>query len=218
MKRILMIGILLSSFPLLSGCMDIPLAGLTWTAPAANQVLFQDDFSDPTSGWMTLTDANQVMDYELNGFRIWANRTDIDVWSVPRLQLSDVRIDVDATKLAGPDDNDFGIICRYQDPQNFYGFLISSDGYFGISRRLNGDHSLVGMATMQHDAVIRTGSASNHIQAECKGTSLTLSVNGKQLITVQAADFPEGDVGLLAGTFAQPGVDILFDNYVVVSP
>lgn len=218
MKRFLKIAIPLLSFLLLSGCLDIPLSGLTWMEPASNQILFQDDFSDPTSGWMTLKDANQVMDYEFNGFRIWTNRPNFDVWSVPRLHLKDVRIDVDATKLAGSDDNDFGIICRYQDPQNFYGFLISSDGYFGISRRLDGDHHLIGLPTMKYDAAIRTGSATNHIQAECNGTSLSLTVNGKLLIEVQAGDFPEGDVGLLAGTFDQPGVDILFNNIVVVSP
>ena len=26
------------------------------------------------------------------------------------------------------------------------------------------------------------------------------------------------DVGLLAGTFAQPGVDVIFDNFVVLQP
>jgi hypothetical protein len=27
-----------------------------------------------------------------------------------------------------------------------------------------------------------------------------------------------GDVGLLAGTFAHPGVDVIFDNFVVMKP
>jgi hypothetical protein len=34
----------------------------------------------------------------------------------------------------------------------------------------------------------------------------------------QDPDFPEGDVGLLAGTFTQPGVDVIFDNFVVLQP
>jgi hypothetical protein len=27
-----------------------------------------------------------------------------------------------------------------------------------------------------------------------------------------------GDIGLLAGTFAQSGVDVIFDNFVVLKP
>ena len=35
----------------------------------------------------------------------------------------------------GPDDNDFGIICRYIDDNQFYYAIISSDGYYGIVRK-----------------------------------------------------------------------------------
>jgi len=34
----------------------------------------------------------------------------------------------------------------------------------------------------------------------------------------QDADLADGDVGLLAGTFAQPGTDAVFDNFVVIKP
>jgi hypothetical protein len=32
------------------------------------------------------------------------------------------------------------------------------------------------------------------------------------------SDFKNGDVGLLAGAFTQPGVDVLFDHFIVLQP
>ena len=56
-------------------------------------------------------------------------------WSnLSRVVPEDLRIEVDVSKQNGPDDNAFGVLCRYQDPENFYYFLISSDGFGGIGR------------------------------------------------------------------------------------
>lgn len=46
--------------------------------------------------------------------------TEYDAWAnQSRSFPGDVRIEVDAAKIGGPDDNDFGVICRYQDIDNF---------------------------------------------------------------------------------------------------
>jgi hypothetical protein len=71
---------------------------------------------------------------------------------------------------------------------------------------------------MQSASVIKQGAASNHIRADCIGNSLTLYVNDVQVATVNDISFSEGDVGLMAGAYDVPGVDILFDNFVVYKP
>lgn len=181
-------------------------------------VLFQDDFSDPTSGWATQRSPAQVMDYVSGGFRIWVNQTNFDVWSIPNLRFTDVSVEVTATRVAGPDDNDFGLICRYKDQDNFYGFLISSDGYYGISKRKNGEHEVIGQDGMVHSRAIHTGGASNRIRADCIGPTLTLTVNDVKLMETQDEDYAVGDIGLLAGSFQTAGVDILFQNLSVRKP
>jgi hypothetical protein len=35
---------------------------------------------------------------------------------------------------------------------------------------------------------------------------------------VEDADLDFGDVGLVVGNFSEPGVDILFDDFIVVKP
>jgi len=183
--------------------------------PVNSNILFQDDFSDEDSGWNTSTDEYGSVEYADGGFRFFVNETQYDYWSIPNLDFTDVHIEVDGKKLAGPDDNDFGIICRYQDEQNFYAFLISSDGYYGISKMQDGEHNVIGTDGMQYTDLIRTGSATNRIGADCIGSRLVLYVNGDELLEIEDADFSKGDIGLLAGTFDSPGVDILFDNLVV---
>jgi hypothetical protein len=43
-------------------------------------------------------------------------------------------------------------------------------------------------------------------------------VNGIQLFEVTDSDFSSGDVGVIAGAYDTPGVEILFDNFAVLKP
>lgn len=188
------------------------------TAPAAT-VLFQDNFSNPASGWDRVNVKDGITDYTAEGaYRILVNLPNTDVWSNPGLTFTDVRIEVDATKVGGPDDNDFGVQCRYQDDNNFYFFLISSDGYYAIGKVKDGEQILLSGESMDYSDAVLQGMATNHIRADCVGAHLALYVNGVTLAAVEDGDLTQGDVGLMAGTFDQPGTDILFDNFTVLQP
>jgi hypothetical protein len=201
----------------------VPLAALqacSWLEVQAQPgaVLFQDDFSRTSSGWDRYRDSVYRSDYQDGSFRFEILAADTDAWANPGLDFGDVRIEVDALKVDGPDDNRYGILCRYQDPLNFYFFLISSDGYAGIGLRQDGQSTLLSADTMlPRDAVLQ-GSAVNHLRADCVGNELRLLVNGFSVAEAQASEWARGDVGLLTGTGAQPGVVIDFDNFSVLQP
>jgi len=182
------------------------------------EVLFHDDFSDVGSGWHPGSEWTGVTDYADGSYRIWVDKSQDDHWANPGLLFTDVRIEVDTSKAGGPDDNDFGLICRYRNSRNFYAFWISSDGFFGIFRYLEGEFQLLGREDMGASDQIHQGYATNHIRADCVGTTLRLYVNGELVEEVEDASHAEGDVGLMAGTFDLPGVDIHFDNFVVLAP
>jgi serine/threonine-protein kinase len=184
----------------------------------AGAVLFEDDFADPSTGWDRVSDSTGGTDYQDGAYRIWLEKAQQDRWANPGESFTDVRVDVDATKAGGPDNNDFGLICRYRDSDNFYAFWISSDGYYGIVRYLDGDFQVLGADSMQPHNVIAQGEATNHLRAECVGPTLRLYVNDELLNEVEDSSHPDGDVGLMAGTFDEPGVDIRFDNFVVQAP
>jgi len=59
-------------------------------------------------------------------------------WSVANFPTQDIEISVQTQKISGPNDTNFGILCRYQDKDNYYSFLISSDGYYGILKMQDG--------------------------------------------------------------------------------
>ena len=181
-------------------------------------VLFSDDFSDPNSGWDRVVADEGTTDYEGGYYRILVNQPQHDYWANPGRTFGDVRIEVEATKAGGPDDNDFGLICRYQDAGNFYAFLISSDGYSGIMKVTDRTSEILGNENLMETDAIQQGASTNRIRGDCIGATLTLYVNGQQVHSVTDTAFGSGDVGLLAGTYAESGTDIHFDNFFVYQP
>ncbi len=181
-------------------------------------ILFSDDFSDPDSGWDRVQTDEGLTDYDNGQYRIFVNQVQHDYWANPGRSFTDVQVEADPTKAAGPDDNDFGLICRYQDTENFYAFLISSDGYYAIMKYSGGSSEILGADAMLSTDAVNQGNATNHLRADCVGDSLSLYANGELLHSVTDADFASGDVGLIAGTFDAAGADILFDDFVVYQP
>lgn len=158
-----------------------------------------------------------IMDYDAGGYRILVNSLQTNFWSTPRQNFSDVRIEVDTGKLAGPDENRIGLICRFNG-SDYYFFIISSDGFYGMGVYSGGQAVLLGQGEMRSSSNINKGLAVNHLRADCAGNTLTFFANGFQLAQAQDSTLTVGDVGILAGTFGTPGVDIVFDNFVVLQP
>jgi hypothetical protein len=181
-------------------------------------ILFIDDFSDESSGWDRINEDEGVTDYSDGVYRIAVNTDNTDIWANPGLSFTDTVIEVDAKKVGGPDDNDFGIICRYQDLSNFYFFIISSDGFYGIAKVIDGEQILIGLENMEYSDTINQGNSSNKLRADCVGKNLVLHINGQKLLEVNDSQYSTGDVGLIAGTFNVAGTDIHFDNFIVRKP
>lgn len=183
-----------------------------------SNILFKDDFSDPSSGWKKVSVENGETDYANGAYRIRVSKANMDVWGNPGLDFVDVRIEVDAIKVNGVNDNRFGLICRYQATNQFYMFLISSDGYYGIGKVKGDNYTLVGQDSLQPSEKIFQGTTPNHLRADCVGDTLTLYANGEKLAEAHDAEFTSGDAGLVAGSYGTPGTEILFDNFVVLKP
>ncbi len=197
------------------GC-TMPIAGSP-AKPKSGTVLFKDDFSSPTSGWDHTQYEQGISDYYGGAYRILVEALDLNIWSTPHKSFADVRIEVDAGKLSGPDENRIGLICR-SDGRNYYFFIISSDGYYGLGLFGAGQAKLLGQNEMQRSDAVRNGMAVNHLRFDCNGDSLTGYVNGLQVAQAKDSLLKQGDVGVLAGTFRQAGADAVFDNFLVLAP
>lgn len=201
------------------------IAGLLFTSctifnPVVNpgEVLFQDDFSRSDSGWDRYADDTYRADYVDDGYQIQVKGIDMLAWSLPQVDFEDVLIRVEGRYFAGPINNVYGVICRYLDPENFYFFLISSDGYAGIGRYIAGKKQLLNHETLLPTDAIGSIDEHNLIQAACVGKTLTLWVNGEIVADATTRDIWHGDVGLIAGSYDQGNVEIQFDNFSTLKP
>lgn len=193
----------------------------TLSVPTSSpQVLFQDDFSDPFSGWSTFNEMEGLTEYVNGTYRIFINKPNWFIWGNPGKNFTNVIVEVEAVKVGGPEENDFGVICRYQDERNFYRLFLGSDGYYGISKVIDGEELLIDMEELQYNEKLlhSENEAVLRIQARCVGEHLSLWVNGQVLAEVDDASLTSGDVGLVAGTYDTPGVDIRFDNLLITQP
>ncbi len=200
----------------LSGCQLKPQAILG--NEAETLPVFMDDFSDHDNGWKVLVSPQGIVHYDGDSLRILVNEANMDYWTTPGLSLEDTILDVDASYISGPTNNLFGLICRMKDAKNYYSFLISSDGYYGISKVEDGERTLLGSSIMQTTKLIAPGVTTNHIRVDCVGNNLSLFINWNQVLTVIDETYKSGDAGIVAATMDEAGTDIRFDNFIVIVP
>jgi len=207
--------LLLSIGLLLTACLPTSTAQ---TIPSGNpgDILYQESFADNTSGWDRILNDGGIMDYDSGGYRFLIREPKVNYWSTPGKLFGDVRVEADVTRLNGPDENRVGLMCRYQGG-NYYFFIISTDGFYSIGKFIAGQAILLGQESMLPSEIILVDGI-NHLRADCVGSTLTFYVNFTQVASVQDADFPTGDIGVLAGSFNEPDVDVLFQNFMVIQP
>lgn len=184
--------------------------------------LLQDDFSGTKMcGWAEYNKSGTVVSIVDGVMQISTSTPGQIFWSNPGRQFNDVIVTTQARQTDGPNDNAYGVICRYQDESNFYLFLISGDGYYMIGKYETGQATIQYLTESNEfvfSEVINQGVATNQVRASCIGNELSLSVNGIPLATVVDGTFSAGDVGLGVSTF-EPGTAVVqFDDFRVLSP
>jgi hypothetical protein len=187
------------------------------TAPPPADVLFEDDFSDPNSGW----DVVQFTDGEV-GYRdgyYFGRTTGVAgmVWGMAGQNLADVVIEVETTQFSAPanDNNAYGVMCRVQPDNDSYLLRISGDGFYAIHRVVDGRfEELVGWTT---SPLINQGNASNQLRVVCDGSTLAMFVNGQFLAETTDTMYTSGDIGLAVTTFEEEETEVWFDSLVVMA-
>jgi hypothetical protein len=181
--------------------------------------LYFDNFDSSSSGWSTFNTADGVGEYADGSYRIQVDKAGTLLVANPGKDFNgDVSIEVDARRLAGPEDNYYGVVCHYKDPNNYYLFMITSDGFAGISMRKAGVDKLIspGLKFLQMDG-IKGGKAVNHIRVDCIGETLTLFANGKQVNLAYDHSLTGGDVGVAVRSGRlEGGTEISFDDFTVM--
>jgi len=194
------------------------------TPPPAG-VIFQDDFSKNSTGWDQHTGAEVTTNYDHGQYLIVVGQPSVDVWAQPGLDLNDVAVDVQAQYSAGPVNNEYGLMCRYQrggdGKSSFYFFFISTDGYYALGKVSKDVRTILSpsQGSPQPTTAIKSQTDGiNELNATCQGNHLALAVNGTPVGDFTDGEIKHGDIGLVAGTYDEGGVAIHFDNLVARKP
>lgn len=203
----------------LGACSLLPADETACVTPSA---LFEDDFEGgDVCGWALYNEGGLVASIEEGVLQMTTSQPGQIGWTNARRSFDDVVVTVQARQAAGPNNNAYGVVCRYQNAANFYLFLVSGDGYYAIGKYQSGSDQITYLtpdAKYQFSDVINQGIATNQLRVSCVGNELSLAVNGLPLLTVTDPTFVNGDIGLGVSTF-EPGTAVVaFDNLRVTAP
>ena len=186
--------------------------------PLSGGVLIAMERFEIFSGWYATEADNYEMGMDEGGYRMAADMVTLNtpVYSVRDFIYRDIQVEVDVMRFSGPDGSYFGVTCRFTDINNFYAFVMDADGYYEISKTVNGEYTVIDSGSKKGLFVV--DAEKNHIRADCYSGTLTLTINSKQMLSVQDSALWEGKVGLLLGTNLESGAKILFDNFALYQP
>lgn len=180
------------------------------------EILMQDDFSNPQSGWEVGEYDEGRVGYTNGYYFVVSNGDGSTMWGVANRSFENVVIDVDATPISGPTNNDYGVICREHGDGNGYYLLISGDGYYAIAKTT--DEGFEWLVDFTESRAIKQGYTTNHIRAVCNGSEISLYVNGQLMAQVKDSEFTSGDIALTATSYESEAVEVRFDNLTVTAP
>ncbi len=186
--------------------------------------IFEDDFSDPTSGWgeeKGPEDDPWVEEYASDGYRIYNPASETILQRLNEdagTAIGDSIVEVDATVTGNVPEKDlteWGLICRAQDYNNLYTFGVNIDGRPTIWKKIKDEWTE--LATGRASDAFRSGNATNRLRADCIGSNLILYINGRKVLEAEDSALTSGQVGLYVQEDGEP-IEVLFDNFLVSSP
>lgn len=180
-------------------------------------IVFEDDFSNPSSGWDVIGDQVGSRDYQDGQYVIHVIESNYFVFGGhrPDLRYADATLTVRAQVLQPVGDGEIVLVCRYMDNENHYLAAVTEDGYYAILGRINGDQR--SLYEYNYDPSIRLDQPVT-LSFACIGDRLSLTLNNVLLATVRNDELDSGFLGLGAGVFDTGGVIVGFDEVIVRTP
>jgi pSer/pThr/pTyr-binding forkhead associated (FHA) protein len=179
-------------------------------------LVYEDDFSNPSSGWDDAFDRYTTKQYGNNKYYIEVTTSNLVAWGLANRSVSDFRLEVDAAQEDGPNNNGYGILFRFQDRDNYYRFDISGDGFFLLSKFHAGEW--VTLIPWTASSAVNVGQSANRLIVEALGSQIRVYANDSLLAEVEDDAFSQGNFGFFASTFSDPNLTVSFDDIKLWTP
>ncbi len=191
---------------------SLPPTATTALTPTPEGQLLMDDFRDPFAGFGIKADEDGGVAYENEHLLFTSRRNGVFWFSLSeRLNVADVQVTVDATFVEGITNVEMGVICRWQDVDNFVALTVNPSGSVMLWQRLAGTITTLA----EGDAAAFTPGTMVELQVICQGENVQLGQNGVVLLAAATTILTPGDVALLTRQRAEGELTVTFDNIVV---
>jgi hypothetical protein len=127
-----------------------------------------------------------------------------------RLSLESFSLEVDAAQVSGSDDNEYGLVCGYEDEESYCELAISGDGYVGFFVQEQGSWDSI--VPFTRNEAIDQGNSVNRLRLEVEEGAFSFYVNGQLALQEYDQRLGEGLMGFGCGSFAEPHLHCSFDN------
>ncbi len=197
-----------------------PGVGARAPAPPAGTVLLEDNFDDPTAGWLSDPLPAAEQDYINGEYAI--RKVDPDWRFFPTAALpgryGDASLAVDARVSSEPDSRFVALECRKTPAGGYAAFIERDRGKFWLTRWDGQMETFLTGHTPSR--LLRRAGAANRIELACAGSTISLAINGTRVAAVRDDTHVEGQLALGAGKFeeADGAAEAHFDNLVVRAP
>jgi hypothetical protein len=186
------------------------------------RVLFADDFSANEAGWpeYQLPDWRWLRDPSLGQYTCTIDTANTLSLSCVPGERAGCIVEVDAQCSSTTDDVRYGVVFRVSsDAESFYGFTVSSKGYWELWRRTDGAWGTAEILVTKTSSVINRGKAWNRVRVTTDGATVDLSINGNQVHVFSKAQGSSGLIGLVGASpsGANGHTTVVFDNFKIWS-
>src|SRR5215216_2335851 len=189
-------------------------------APVSNtNVLYQDDFTNPATGWPEEKFDNYFIGYhepEYYHVEITGANYKTSVFEPEKQSFGDVTIEMKvltvSAKTAAEGDFNYGIVFRRSGDQ-YYAFTISprTKKWYVLKSSPNQLAILKeGTEESIHDLDV-----DDTLRVDAQGSDFFFHINDRPVDQVSDPDYASGEVGLYVQTFDSPGVHIHFDSLAI---
>ena len=195
--------------------------------PIPQSRFFKEDFNASMSNWSTFVtrgELNQLNASVNNGYYVFELLA-TQVWGYSLYtpeKYADVRLDVVADN-RGVNDNNVTLVCRYSETEGWYEVSIANNGKYWINYgKWDKNHTTASYAVVADGGSndIRQGKDINTYTLICKGRTITVLINGKQIRSIDDNLWVlrDGQVGVGVSSFRLLPVRVEFDSVEISEP
>jgi hypothetical protein len=188
--------------------------------------LFSDSFVNNSTGWDLTSKSGQFSVKVGGGSLILEDDDNKLLWEIlPGKNLTDFRLDVDATLTKGDPNNGYGVYIRGASSQNsdlgmYYRFELYGDGTYAIfkgSLNASGQTQSNLVQTYTQNAAITKAGTANHITIIAKGPTMKLMVNSQTVYTYTDDNYKSGSIAFFVSNLPKltPGAQVTFSHLAI---